>query len=486
VAVAANPAGATSHNRSNVLQERHDLGRVVDSGHHGADLPIQDVEFVDEYDRLVDTRCARLAWCDMLDSLPRAGPDRKHLDRRLTGGCAPTTVVGTMRRVWVRGGAMTQFGKHVVHSTRDLVEEVVAGALREADLVPGDVQAVYASNAVAGLITGQECMRAQTVLRRTGLMGVPIVNVENADASGSTAFHLAWQSVAYGAHDCVVALGYEKLDHVEKARTFRAVNSGMDLNELSDIFGWEAGQERTELLELLGFSYGPDGHPLSGSETLAMVSVKNHYHGTLIPLAHYREPVTVEQVLRSRPVAGPLTRLMCAPLSDGAACAVLCSRNFKRGRRGGVRIAASVLRSGRGDDMCRPMTLDAAIAQSYEMAGVGPEDLDVAEVHDATSMAELFSCSHLGLCPLDEVDRLVADRTTWLGGAMPVNTSGGLLARGHPLGATGIAQIVEVAMQLEGRCGSRQVPAARVGLADNVGGWIGSDIGAGGTHILIA
>jgi acetyl-CoA acetyltransferase len=379
---------------------------------------------------------------------------------------------------------MTQFGKHVDRTARDLVEEAVAAALRAADLTAPDVHAAYVANAVDGLISGQECMRAQTVLRRTGLMGVPIVNVENADASGSTALHLAWQAVAYGIHDCVVAVGYEKLDHVDRSRSYRAVNSGMDLADLSDFFGLEAGGERSELLRFLGLYYGPDGSPLSRSEILAMVSVKNHHHASLNPCAHHRRPVTVEQVLASRPISGPLTRLMCAPLSDGAACVVLCADAFRRGRRGGVRIAASVLRSGRGDDMTRPMTLHAAFGQAYEMAGVGPEDLDLAEVHDVTAISELVTCSELGLCPPDEVARLLVDRTTWLGGRVPVNTSGGLLARGHPLGATGIAQVVELTMQLEGRCGPRQVPSARVGLADNVGGWVGSDAGAGGTHVL--
>src|SRR6266511_1914669 len=138
-----------------------------------------------------------------------------------------------MRDVWIRGAAMTRFGKHVDRAARELVEEALAGAVRDADLELQDVQAAYVGNAVAGMVSGQECMRAQTVLRRTGLMGLPIVNVENADASGSTALHLAWQAVAYGVHDCVVALGYEKLDHRDRARSSRAINSGMDLSELS-------------------------------------------------------------------------------------------------------------------------------------------------------------------------------------------------------------------------------------------------------------
>jgi acetyl-CoA acetyltransferase len=390
-----------------------------------------------------------------------------------------------MREAWIRGAAMTRFGKHADRTARDMVEEVVAGALADAGLQPLDVQAVYAGNAVGGVISGQECMRAQTVLRRTGLMGVPIVNVENADASGSTALHLAWQAVAHGAHDCALALGYEKLDHLDRARSYRAINSGMDLSELSDVFGPTSYGEHSVLLQLSGAISRSDGRERFESGPLALVSVKNHYHASLNPYAHYPEPVTVEQVLASRPIAGPLTRLMCAPLSDGAACAIVCANGFLRARRGGARIAASILRSGRGDDLRVSMSLRAAVRTAYETAGLGPEDLDVAEVHDVTAIGELYACGELGFCPRDEVARLVVDRTTWLGGRLPVNPSGGLLARGHPPGATGIAQAVELTWQLEGRCGGRQVPNARAGLADNVGGWIGSDIGAGVIHILV-
>ena len=389
-----------------------------------------------------------------------------------------------MRDVWVRGAAMTAFGKHIDRTARDLVEEAVAGALADAELTAHDVQAVYVGNAVAGAIGGQESMRGQVVLRRTGLMGVPIVNVENADASGSTALHLAWQAVAHGACDCAVAIGYEKFDHQDRARSFRAVNASMDLSELSDVFGPQGPQERSVLLDLAGALSWGDGSDRFDVEPLALVAVKNHYHASMNPCAHYRQVLTVDQVKAARPIAGPLTRLMCAPLSDGAACTVVCSGDFHRGRRGGAKIAASVLRSGRGDDLRVPMTLRAAARHAYETAGLGPEDIDLAEVHDVTAIAELFVCAELGFCRREEAARLVLDRTTWLGGRMPVNPSGGLLARGHPLGATGIAQVVELTWQLEGRCGQRQVASARAGLADNIGGWIGSDIGAGVIHIL--
>src|SRR5215831_6501611 len=391
-----------------------------------------------------------------------------------------------MRDVWIRGAAMTRFGKHVDRTARDLVEEAVTGALSDAELEVGDVQFVFVGNALAGAIGGQECMRAQTVLRRTGLMGVPMTAVENADCSGSTALHLAWQAVAHGAHDCVLVVGYEKFDHNDRARSYRALNSAMDLSELAERFGAESGRgDRNLPMQMHGGHSSGGGTDIFGPIPLAQVSVKNHYHASLNPCAHYREPVTVEQVLASPRIAGPLTRLMFAPLSDGAACLVVCAADFAAGRRGGARIAASALRSGRGDNLGAAWSLGPSLDRAYAAAGLGPEDLDVAEVHDMTPISELFACAMLGFYRLGEEARLMEERTTWLGGRLPVNPSGGLIARGHPLGATGIAQVVELTWQLEGRCGARQVESARTALAHNVGGWVGADIGAGAIHILV-
>jgi acetyl-CoA acetyltransferase len=378
---------------------------------------------------------------------------------------------------------MTRFGKHVETSARELVEDAVEQALSDAELQVRDVQAVYVANALSGLIGGQECMRAQTVLRRTGLMGVPMVTVENADCSGATALHMAWQAVAHEMHDCVLVVGYEKFDHTDPARSYRALNCGMDMSELSDVFGPDSGQDRSLLLQYSGAASRGDGTELFQSTPLALVSVKNHEHASLNPCAHHRRPLTVDEVLASPKVAGPLTLYMCAALSDGAACVVLCSPRFAA-RRGGARIVASILRSGRGDDLRARFSLAPALERAFEAAGLGPEDVNVAEVHDVTSISELVVCVELGLCTEDNPGQMFEDRTTWLGGRLPVNPSGGLLARGHPMGATGVAQVVELTWQLEGRCGPRQVADARVALADNVGGWIGTDIGAGVVHIL--
>jgi acetyl-CoA acetyltransferase len=390
-----------------------------------------------------------------------------------------------MRDVWIRGAAMTRFGNHASRTGRELVEEVVAEGLRDADLGPQQVQAAYVGNAVAGLMTGQESIRAQVALRRTRLMGVPMVNVENAGASGSTALHLAWQAVAYGIYDCVVAIGFEKLDHRDRPKIRQAINAGMDLSEFSEMFGAGAPRDQNGMMQIAGAVSRGDGSDLYDTEALALVAVKNHYHGSLNPCAHRREAVSVEQVLAAERAAGPLTRLMSVCMCDGAACAVLCSADCKGARSGGARVAASVLVSGRGDDLRMPWSLQAAARQAYELAGVGPDDLDVLELHDNTATAELYSYGHLGLCPPEDATRLILERTTCLGGRLPVNTSGGLMARGHALGATGIAQVVELAWQLEGRCGLRQVESARVALADNAGGWVGWDVGARAIHVLV-
>jgi acetyl-CoA acetyltransferase len=391
-----------------------------------------------------------------------------------------------MNEVWIRGAAMTRFGRHLDRSARELVEEAVSSALADAEVEPADVQAAFVGNAVSGLMSGQESIRGQVVLRRTGLMGVPIVNVENACASSSTALHLGWRAIASGMEDCVVVVGYEKLYDEDKAKSFRAFNASMDLGELGRRFGDEAGRDRSVFMDLYASTTGTAAGAEVDAEALALVSVKNHHHGSLNPFSQYREEVTVDQVLGSRRIAGPLTLLMCSPLSDGAACLVLTSAGFKRSRGGGVRIAASVLTSGRGDDLSRRGAVERAVTRAYTAAGAGREDLDVVELHDATAVAELHLYEEIGLCEPGEAGRLVRDRVTWLGGKLPVNPSGGLLSRGHPIGATGAAQVVELAWQLQGRCGDRQVEGARLALAQNAGGWIGTDAAACAVHVLQA
>jgi acetyl-CoA acetyltransferase len=388
-----------------------------------------------------------------------------------------------MRDVWIRGAAMTPFGKHPERSGRELVEEALGAALADAGLQAGDVQAAYVGNAAAGLMSGQESIRAQVVLRRTPLMGVPMVNVENACASSSTALHLGWQAVAGGMHDCVVVIGYEKLYDPDRSKAVHALNASIDLTDLADVFSTSA-QERAIFMDLFGAYSDGRGRDRFEPDVLALVSVKSHLNGSLNPCAQYQREVTVEEVLGSRQVAGPLTVLMCAALSDGAACLVLCAPGFRSGRGRGVKIAASVLASGRGDDMRQATAVERAVREAAAAAGAGLEDVDVIELHDATSVAELRLYEEMGLCGEGEAERLVQERVTWLGGKLPVNPSGGMISRGHPMGATGAAQVVELTWQLQGRCAGRQVPAPRLALAQNNGGWVGSDSAVCCVHIL--
>jgi acetyl-CoA acyltransferase len=391
---------------------------------------------------------------------------------------------------------MTRFGKYLDCGLRDLAEEAVRNVVQDAGLDIQEIQAAYVSNSVAGLITGQEAIRGQVMLRHTGLMGIPIVNVENACASASTAFHLAWMAVASGMYDCALALGVEKLSDPDKAKSFRAFNSAVDVSELAEIEkrlgrSSEGASDRSLFMDLYISMLNSGASDSQGAvggitrEQMALVSVKNHYHGSLNPYAQYREEVTLEQVLQSRRVVGPLTVLMCSPLGDGAAAVLIASEEFARSKGlKGPRVDASVLVSGRGDDRSMVPSTRRAATQAYEMAGISPEEVDVAEVHDAVAPAELSIYEDLRFCAPGEGPKLVADRITWLGGRLPVNTSGGLLSRGHPIGATGLGQIVEVVWQLQGKAGKRQVENCKVGLTQNGGGHIGFDAAAMAVHLF--
>lgn len=403
-----------------------------------------------------------------------------------------------MPKVRVVGAGMSRFGKFLDRGLRDLAEEAVRNTVEDTGIDIKEIHAAYVSNSVAGLITGQETIRGQVVLRKTGLMGIPIVNVENACASASTAFHLGWTAVASGMYDCVLALGVEKLSDPDKAKSLRAFNSAVDVSELAEIEkrlgrSDEGGKDRSLFMDLY-ISMLSSGVPSSQEkmggmtrEQMALVSVKNHYHGSLNPYAQYREEVTLEQVLQSRSVVGPLTVLMCSPLGDGAAAALLVSEEFARNKGlKGPTVEASVLVSGRGDDRSMEPSSRRAAKKAYEVAGIGPEDIDLAEVHDAVAPAEMSIYEDLGFCAPGDGPQLIEDRVTWLGGKLPVNTSGGLLARGHPIGATGLGQIVEVVWQLQGKGGKRQVENCKVGLTQNGGGHIGFDAAAMAVHIFSA
>jgi acetyl-CoA acyltransferase len=383
-----------------------------------------------------------------------------------------------MRNVYVAGIGMTRFAKQPSRSLKDLTAEAVQAAMKDAAAAVEDVGACYFGNAVAGSMTGQEMLAGQFLLRPLGFGGLPIVNVENACASAATAFHLAWQAVATGGQDVVLAVGAEKMTHPDKARSFAAIGGSVDVETApADL---PAG--RSFLMDMYADSALRYMERTGATRAdFAEVVVKNHRHGRLNPTAQYGGELTVERVLAMREIVWPFTLAMCSPISDGAAAALLVSD--ERGLpESAVAVLASMLRSAPADGTASVTSLASAAA--YEAAGLGPADLDCVEVHDAAASAELAIYEQLGLAEPGGGAALIRTGKTRLGGSLPVNTSGGLLARGHPIGATGLAQIFEAVTQLRGTAGDRQVPGARVALTQNAGGWHGNDNVASAVHIF--
>jgi acetyl-CoA acetyltransferase len=393
----------------------------------------------------------------------------------------------------VAGVGMTRFMKYPDKGLKELGAEAVRSAVADAGLELRDLQAAYVGNCAAGLVTGQESIRGQVILSTIGVGKIPIVNVENACASGSTAFLQAAAMVTGGLYDIVLALGVEKLSHPDKTKSFAAFAGAMDVDELKamlDALGKAAsaggdkagaGESRSMFMDVYAMA-ARDHMARYGTtkEQFAAVAAKNSFHGSLNPRAQFREAMTVDEVLHDRLIVEPLTRSMCSPIGDGAAAAVVVSERKARelGIRKPVRVVTMVMHSGWNHAPDEPDTVELSAREAYEEAGVGPEDLHVVELHDASAPAEIIDYEALGLCPKGEGGKLVESGATRLGGRLPVNTSGGLLRKGHPVGATGLAQITELTEQLQGRAGKRQVEGARLALAQNGGGKSGNDAAA--------
>lgn len=404
-----------------------------------------------------------------------------------------------MSRPLIVGAAVTTFGKHETATLRSLAETAVADVLRDAMLEAAAVEMVFFANSTGGVLTGQEMVRGQIALRNTGLMGAPIVNVENACASSSTAVQLAAQAVASGQVDVALAVGVEKLTHPERERSFAAINSAVDLFDHPEV-GESVREQLLGTAPVLGLepfrgsffmgSYAASARDYMakyGAEAsdFARVAVKNQAHGELNPAAHYGARMSVEQVLASKTIDDPITMLMCSPVSDGAAAVVVCSERYARahGIVVEVDIRGMALVSGSDAEGAVP-AVERAAALAYARADVDPAEVQVAEVHDATASAELEMYEALGFCGPGGAVELIRTGATTLGGRLPVNAGGGLIARGHPVGATGCAQIVEIVDQLRGRGGRRQVPGVRIGLAQNSGGHLRDDPAAVTVTIL--
>lgn len=396
----------------------------------------------------------------------------------------------------IAGVGMTTFGKHMDRGLKSLGGEAVQAALADAGVAAEELEAAYVGNAAAGVVTGQESIRGQVILRSIGLGRLPVVNVENACASSSTALNQACAMVSAGYYDIVLALGVEKLYHQDKSISFGAFTGAVDVEMMTEIIdqlqanakasGSESassgsGKNRSMFMDV--YAQVARAHMKAYGTTVeqfATVSAKNSLHGSLNPRAQFREQLTVEQVLAQPMIAEPLRRSMCSPIGDGAAAVVVVSEHKARelGVARPVRVVSSVLRSGWDHGPAEPGTGEICSSEAYEEAGVGPEDLDVVECHDASAPSEIFAYESLSLCNKGEGGQLIDEGVTRLGGRCPVNTSGGLLRKGHPVGATGIAQIVELTEQLQGRSGDRQVEGARIALAHNGGGTIGPDAAA--------
>jgi acetyl-CoA acyltransferase len=375
-----------------------------------------------------------------------------------------------MEDVFIAGAYVTTFGKFPDKTLRMLATEAVTGALADAGCGPDEIDAVYFANAAEGLLTGQEMIRGQVVLDGTGLEGKPVINCENACASGSTAAHLAFTAVQSGAADVALALGAEKLTNPDRARTFAVFQAGWDVER----FGGPDGKSDQSAFMSTYADMARQYMARSGAtiEDFAAVSVKSHANGALNPNAQYRDPLTVDEVLASRVIDDPLRLLMCSPIGDGASGVVVANhRGLARLDAEPVRVLAAALRSGSRDESETPVIVAARAA--YEHAGIRPDDLDVLEIHDAAAPAELMVTEELGLAGPGEGLALFHAGATRIGGRFPINPGGGLLSRGHPIGATGCAQLTELVDQLRGRCGARQVEDAKIALAENAGGWLG-------------
>ena len=391
--------------------------------------------------------------------------------------------------VYIVGTGMTPFGRFADTSLRALAGQAMHAALADAGLVATALETAFFANATQGHQDGQHMVRGQVVLRSLGIGGIPVVNVENACASGSTALKLAVTALRAGEADIALALGAEKMVSADKERMRTAFDGA-----------WDVASPQANAARLVALGVGVDVPPGSSSprpysvfmdvyaafarfhmrrfgttpRQLAEVAAKNHAHSVHNPLSQYRSAFTVDEVLAAAPIAWPLT--MCSPISDGAAAVVVATRKGLRRHgidpRRAVEVLACVLQSGSdrdAEDVERHCTALAA-RRAYGVAGLGPDAIDVAEVHDATAMGEIIQVENLGFCAMGEGGTLAGRGVTALGGRRPVNPSGGLESKGHPIGATGLGQIHELVLQLRGEAGARQVEGARTALAENGGG----------------
>ncbi len=413
-----------------------------------------------------------------------------------------------MQDVYIIGAYTTPFKRHIDKTIRDLTRDAYLGVLADAGMSNGDgIEFGWFGNCMADY-WGQSIVRGQVSfvpLVQEGLFPerVPMINVEGGCSTSSMAFHGAWKDVLAGQSDLSLAIGVEKLYDPEGGSKimshFNGGSAPFDRDELLGEYRRTAAQIGVEFSPGPGRTLPMDTYAIQAAyhmkrygttrEQIAYCAAKNHNHGALNPNAQYRFRTTVQEVLADRPVVGPLTRSMCSPIGDGAAAALLCSERHLQTlspevRARAVRIRTSVFTGGKMRKPDEPSLTRAAVDKAYRVTGLGPGDIDLAEVHDATSFGEIYQMEMLRFCGEGEGGPFVASGATQLGGQLPVNTSGGLVSKGHPVGATGLSMLAELTTQLRGEAGERQVPGARIGLQENGGGLLGLEEAACSIVIL--
>lgn len=410
-----------------------------------------------------------------------------------------------MGNIYIVGIAMTVFGRHKGRLLDDLAGEALQGALKDAGCTIADLGVAYYGSVTNGPLQGQISIPGQVVLSKIGVDCIPIYNIENACASGSSAVNLAVQSLRAGTADVALAIGAEKMNIEDKAKAFALFEGGWDVSRAEENYrmlvtmgegitpppGSESDKPYSRFMAIYAAlcryhmkTYG------TTQRQIAAVCAKNHQHSVHNPFSQFRQPFTIDEVLAAPPITYPITLPMCSPLSDGAAAVILCTEaGMKRigaDRSRCIKVAASVMRSYRH----RPISEweqsvgHLAAKQAYEIAGLGPEDMDVAEVHDASAMGEIVQAENLGFVPFGGGGPAAERGDFTIGGRIPINPSGGLESKGHPLGATGIGQLFELVTQLRGEAGARQVEGARHAIQENGGGLQGVEEAAVAIHIL--
>lgn len=373
-----------------------------------------------------------------------------------------------MRQVAIAGVGMTQFGKQIGRGLRSLSLEAVELAFASSGLTHADVDRVYFGNAIAGTVVQQDMIKGQVVFRHHPLGLLPLINVENACASGGSAFLLAVEAVASGFADVVLAVGTEQMNHADRNRAFNALRGATDIGDIGEIEPGTTSSNSVMMDYYAGVAQSYLDTYGASAEDFARIAVKNRRHAAMNPLAHMREPQSIEDVMGARMIVPPLTLPMCSPVTDGSAAILVCSLDRAR------QLSASpiLVRACQNASGASGQPVTDSVRKAVEASGVAVTDCDFYELHDAAAPAELTQYSEIGLCAEGDGFKLVREGVTDLGGRHPVNLSGGLLSRGHPLGATGCAQIHELVTQMRGAAGARQLENPRLAMSVNGGGFM--------------